>query len=169
MGFLKSFVDLGKSLWKLKDKNWKWKEMIPDQQNQQNELQQSDSQQQKVDWRDLFNGLWVLCHFQYRDVFEVEFGSVFSLIWWTIIDAGKWDWWDWEKIQESLKNIESRLEESLKSTLKFLVSLKILGEKKRGELKTKNQDPKPEKIKLTRNNMKWANYVWLDNSQSQKQ
>ncbi|CBZ40778.1 hypothetical protein MSUIS_06850 [Mycoplasma suis KI3806] len=156
-------------------KNKEWQSVIPEEQEQLLKSQNSsngqsqDSQQQvKTNWRDFFNGFWILCHFAYRDVFKVEIGSVFYLLGSTLIDISQWKW-EWESIERSIKNMENKLQERIKETLKFLAFLNVAGKLKREQMKKQNngegdnqQNKQPYSI--TRNAIKWANYVYDESS-----
>ncbi|ADX98257.1 hypothetical protein [Mycoplasma suis] len=172
-GTVKSFKELFTTIKKLKNKEWQ--SVIPEEQEQLLKSQNSsngqsqDSQQQvKTNWRDFFNGFWIICHFAYRDVFKVEIGSVFYLLGSTLIDISQWKW-EWESIERSIKNMENKLQERIKETLKFLAFLNVAGKLKREQMKKQNngegdnqQNKQPYSI--TRNAIKWANYVYDESS-----
>ncbi|CBZ40782.1 hypothetical protein MSUIS_06890 [Mycoplasma suis KI3806] len=110
-------------------------------------LYSKNSQQQSqeitipsIEWRVFFNGLFTLCHFMYRDVFRVKFGTLFYLLLGLLLDTKEISQWKWNK-ESFLKvyknfNQEKRFEKALAGFLSMLIQLDMIGKFTR-EIKTK--------------------------------
>ncbi|CBZ40814.1 hypothetical protein MSUIS_07210 [Mycoplasma suis KI3806] len=165
VSFFTSIVEMGKRLWKLKDKEWSKSAEQAQQiqlENSSNGDPQQQQQQRVATFRDFVNGFLILCHGVYRDVFDVEIGTVFYLLWGVLVDSGSFEWkWEWSTFTSLSQALGKGMDERVKELLKLLFFLNLVGEQKRKTHKPNNGDQSSNqqtKYKLTRNNMKWATY-----------
>ncbi|ADX98260.1 hypothetical protein [Mycoplasma suis] len=94
--------------------------------------QQQDVNIPNIDWKVFFNGLFILCHFSYRDVFQVKFGTLLHLLAGLLVDISKWEWNKKSFLEAFEKfNENRRFEKSLAGFLSILIQLDIVGKSMR--------------------------------------
>ncbi|ADX98268.1 hypothetical protein MSU_0743 [Mycoplasma suis str. Illinois] len=147
--------------------------LLKSNQNSQPEQQDSSLQNIKIDWRDFFNGLWILWGFAYRDVFRIEFGSFFYLVASSFVDFEEikkvsnqpQEGQDQSQpksylvrvVSKIFEQISQRSEKGIKNMLIFLVGLNQVGKQKRKSPQQPQTNGKQQdnRISITWENMKW--------------
>ncbi|CBZ40781.1 hypothetical protein MSUIS_06880 [Mycoplasma suis KI3806] len=132
--------------------------------SQAKELQEKQQTQlPEVNWRDFFNGIWILCHFSYRNVFKVEFGTLPYLLAGLFLDLEKWEW-KVEKISEIYESFKQRFEKGFLGLLGILIQLNETGKQMSKSSNLHGRTP----INITKRNILWysvgSQWVELDRS-----
>ncbi|ADX98262.1 hypothetical protein [Mycoplasma suis] len=148
--FLKGIVMLIKSEHKF------WQDLISGRRG--SSLPDQSNQKLDIDWREFFNGVWILFGFKYADIFEVESFTFLYLMKDLFLDSIQ-DWkWERKSFSDAWENLEKKFQPNLKNLLIFLAQLSATGKgmrmKSKGQIQQDQSQHSNTKIKLVRRNLK---------------